>query len=169
MDAEELLKRYAAGERDFSGLNLRGAKLNGVDPSIDDLGAYNKPYENGIAADLSGINLSEADLTDAELSGTNLSNANLSRANLNRAGLGQCNLTNTNFRGANLTEAYLSCAELDGTDMREANLFYAEISQTYFGADVRGAKNVNTVNFTGTPVRGLVLEDGTIIDSDHDW
>ncbi|MEH2407577.1 pentapeptide repeat-containing protein [Nostoc sp.] len=71
--------------------------------------------------------------------------------------------------GANLTKACLSGAELDGTDMSRANLLYAAISETYFAADVRGAINVDTVDFTGTPVRGLVLEDGTIIDSDHDW
>jgi uncharacterized protein YjbI with pentapeptide repeats len=42
MDAEELLRRYAAGERDFSGANLRRIKLQYVS--------------------LSGINLSGVDL-----------------------------------------------------------------------------------------------------------
>ena len=28
MDVEELYRRYAAGERDFSGVDLRGADLN---------------------------------------------------------------------------------------------------------------------------------------------
>lgn len=31
MDAEELLQRYAAGERDFSEVDLSGANLSGVD------------------------------------------------------------------------------------------------------------------------------------------
>ncbi len=43
MDAEELLSRYTAGERDFSGVDLSGADLED--------------------ADLSGINLNDADLS----------------------------------------------------------------------------------------------------------
>lgn len=31
MDAEELLRRYAAGERDFPGVDLSGAVLEGTD------------------------------------------------------------------------------------------------------------------------------------------
>lgn len=53
--------------------------------------------------------------------------------------------------------------------MRGANFLYADISGTHFGADVRGAINVTTVDFSGTPIHGLVLDDGTIIDSEHDW
>ena len=30
MDAEELLNRYAAGERDFTGVSLKGINLSGV-------------------------------------------------------------------------------------------------------------------------------------------
>ncbi len=32
MTAEELLHRYAAGQRDFSGVDLSGVDLGGVDP-----------------------------------------------------------------------------------------------------------------------------------------
>lgn len=160
-------RRYAAGERDFSGFDLKGVNVSGIDPDLD-IGAYDKLCPD-FAADLSEINLSGSDLTRAILAGANLSNANLTNANLTNAALERCNLTNTNLSGANLTKACLSGAELNGTNMSGANLLYAAISQTYFGADVRGAINVNTVDFTGTPVRGLVLEDGTIIDSDHDW
>ncbi|MEH2247034.1 pentapeptide repeat-containing protein [Nostoc sp.] len=31
MDVEKLLERYAAGKRDFSGIDLSGAKLSGFD------------------------------------------------------------------------------------------------------------------------------------------
>ncbi|MEH1895948.1 MAG: pentapeptide repeat-containing protein [Nostoc sp.] len=54
MDGEELRRRYAAGERDFSGLNLRGVNISGSEPMEDVF----------IKIDLSGINLSGANLTD---------------------------------------------------------------------------------------------------------
>lgn len=57
MDADELLKRYAKGERQFkearlSGIDLKGANLEGI---------------NLESADLTGANLSEANLTKAYL------------------------------------------------------------------------------------------------------
>jgi uncharacterized protein YjbI with pentapeptide repeats len=57
MRAEELLKRYAKGERDFFKANLREANLGG--------------------ANLSGANLSGADLREANLREANLRGADL--------------------------------------------------------------------------------------------
>lgn len=48
MDVNELLKRYAAGERDFKGINLIGSSLSGINLS---------------RANLREASLSEADLT----------------------------------------------------------------------------------------------------------
>jgi Pentapeptide repeats (8 copies) len=59
MDREELLRRYAAGERDFSGVDL-----SGVDVSEVDLDA-----EEPIGVDLTGINLSGAILKRTDLVG----------------------------------------------------------------------------------------------------
>jgi uncharacterized protein YjbI with pentapeptide repeats len=53
ISAEELLKRYAAGERDFSGIKLGNADFREINLS----GAY-----------LRGINLSGADLRGINLS-----------------------------------------------------------------------------------------------------
>jgi uncharacterized protein YjbI with pentapeptide repeats len=63
MDAEELLQRYAAGERDFSGVDLSGVNLN-----IGKLDKYDPSRNN-----LSGINLSGANLTRADMRCVNLS------------------------------------------------------------------------------------------------
>ena len=63
MDAQELLKRYNEGERDFVGANLRGAGLQ--------------------RADLGGANLFEANLEGANL----VQRAFLAEANLNGADL----------------------------------------------------------------------------------
>jgi len=60
-----ITERYATGERDFTGENLRGADLRG--------------------ADLNGADLRGADLIDADLRGANLNGAYLRGANLNGA------------------------------------------------------------------------------------
>ncbi|MEB3355238.1 MAG: pentapeptide repeat-containing protein [Synechococcales bacterium] len=65
MNSQTLLTRYAQGERDFSGANLRGCNFRGQN--------------------LSGINLSGADIRGANFAGATLTGANFSRA---RAGLG---------------------------------------------------------------------------------
>ncbi|PSF30445.1 pentapeptide repeat-containing protein [Aphanothece hegewaldii CCALA 016] len=167
MDGEELRRRYAAGQRDFSNLNLREVNLSGIAPELD-AGAYDELCPE-LAADLSEINLSGANLRRAILAGANLTNANLSYANLTNANLAYCNLTNTNLSNAILIRACLDCVEFDNTNLRGANLYLAEICQTCFKADATGATNLTTVNFGGTQVRGLVLDDGTVLDSDHDW
>jgi len=83
MDINEVQKRYAAGERNFFKLELRGANL-------------------------SGINLSEAEFDSADFTKANLSEANLSRANFRFA-----NLTQADIRGTNLSEAKLVNADLN--------------------------------------------------------
>ena len=163
MDGEELRRRYAAGERNFAGVNLRDANISGSDP-------WNNNY---IGANLSGINLSGANLYEANLSGANLSGADLSGANLTRALLTLCNLTGTNLSRANLTRAAMTGVTLMDTNMSGADLFWAEAINTRLSSIVNnfsGAKNLSTVNFEGTIVSDLTLEDGTVIDfCDHDW
>jgi uncharacterized protein YjbI with pentapeptide repeats len=66
MKAEELLRRYAAGERDFRGVNLRGQSFKGKD--------------------LSGANFSEADIRGANFTNAKLTGANFSGG---KAGLQQ--------------------------------------------------------------------------------
>ncbi|MEH2236669.1 pentapeptide repeat-containing protein [Nostoc sp.] len=68
MDAEELLRRYAAGERNFAGIELRNS-VNSTDL-----------FPNLEGADLRKINLRGASLYRVNLSGANLSSADLSGA-----------------------------------------------------------------------------------------
>ncbi len=58
--AKEVLRRYAAGERDFRGLNLRGQSFKG--------------------ADLSGADFSEADLRSTKFNGSTLKGVNFTGA-----------------------------------------------------------------------------------------
>ncbi len=64
MNKEELLAAYAAGRRDFTGVDLSGANLCGTDLQHADLSGANL-----CGADLSGADLSGADLTGADLTG----------------------------------------------------------------------------------------------------
>lgn len=59
MNRDELLSRYANGDRDFRGVNLSGVDLRGVNLSGADLRG----------ADLIGTDMRYADLTLATLSG----------------------------------------------------------------------------------------------------
>ena len=85
MTRDELLKRYANGDRDFRGANLYRANLSG--------------------ANLTRANLTRANLTRANLTDANLTRANLTRANLTDANLTDANLTDANLTGANMTRA----------------------------------------------------------------
>ena len=82
MSDENILKRYAAGERMFCKADLNGAKLNGADLRRADLRGADL---NG--ADLRRANLSWVDLRRANLKGVKLNGADLSWADLNGADL----------------------------------------------------------------------------------
>jgi uncharacterized protein YjbI with pentapeptide repeats len=54
--------------------------------------------------------------------------------------------------------------------MSNAELYCASIIQTQFAnTNVKGAKHFKTVDWTGTKMTNVVLDDGTVINSDHDW
>ncbi|MDJ0743652.1 MAG: pentapeptide repeat-containing protein [Xenococcaceae cyanobacterium MO_167.B27] len=69
MKASEVLKRYAAGKRNFKGVNLRGQSFRGKN--------------------LSGADFSGADFSKAQLQGTKFTGANLTGANFTGAKCGR--------------------------------------------------------------------------------
>lgn len=161
MDVEQLYRRYAAGERDFPGVDLSHANLNVADVGdIRDL----PPGQN----ELSGINLSGANLTRAELSFVNLSGANLSSANLEFA-----ILLGTILTGANLRDAILDYAELGGklidADLREASLFCTILNCTNLTrANLMGA--TFQVSAKGRLIfSDTIMPDGTINNEDENY
>lgn len=109
---EELLRRYAAGEREFeqvrlSEADLHNAILHGIDLS---------------EAILNEANLSRADLRGADFSWADLSGANLCGADLRGAIFTRADLTGANLTHANLLKADLSLANLENADLSEAIL-----------------------------------------------
>lgn len=136
MDADELIERYAHGERDFRGIMLRDAELAETSLSHADLRD----------ADLTGVNLCSADLTLAEfthatLLGANLEGADLRRANLRWALLSESVLRAADLSWANLQGAALHHANLSRAKLRGAGLCHADLSAAILTeADLTGAK-----------------------------
>ncbi|NJP09909.1 MAG: hypothetical protein HC866_10845 [Leptolyngbyaceae cyanobacterium RU_5_1] len=131
MKAEEILKRYATGERNFPAANLIEASLSGVNLSKANLSGADLSVANLCGSNLSDTNLSHAKLNVARLSGANLSRANLYEANLNVANLALADLSKAEMRQASLVRAEMARAELSG-----ANISYANLS----GADLKDAR-----------------------------
>lgn len=131
MNAEELLKQYATGERDFSEAKLCEVNLSGAN-----LSSINFREANLSVANLSGSNLTEADLRKTKLNVAKLSGANLTRANLAEANLNVANLTLADLNHADLRQASLVRAEMARSELSTANLSYANLS----GADLKDAK-----------------------------
>lgn len=156
MDAEELLRRYAAGERNFAGvdlfsgsgrLNLKGADLRGI---------------NLRGAMLHFADLSGANLSDAQLIGANLEHIVLREADLSRANLEGANLKCANLDSANLNYACLNYANLYLTSLKNSNLLYAELRWCILiKTDLHGAKDLNLSNMSGLIVWYVTLPDGS--------
>ena len=79
MNAEELLRRYAAGERNFTGVNLSGLKIREK-------------------VDLDGINLSQAIAKQADLGFFTIHNANLEGIDLRDSFFEECYFVGANFQ-----------------------------------------------------------------------
>lgn len=152
MKAEEVLKQYATGERNFAAANLNEVNLSGANLSKANLSGANLSVAN-----LSGSNLSEADLSKAKLNVTKLSGANLSKANLTEANLNVANLTLADLSGAELSKASLVRAELARSDFSGANLRRVNFS----GADLKDAKlrqaNLSHANLSRADLKWATL------------
>lgn len=158
--ADELIRRYAAGERHFINANLRCAMLAKSALSEVTLSRAKLSGANLIEANLIGADLTAADLSEANLSGVSLNKANLVRTNLTKANLGCADL-----RGANLSKANLSEACLCEADLRGANLSFAELR----GSDLSKAQllgaNLTDAKLTLTDFERAALEDEAISNS----
>jgi uncharacterized protein YjbI with pentapeptide repeats len=125
--------------RDFSGLNLRGIKMDrAVLRGADFTGAHLQSA-NLIGAILQEAHFDRADLSRARLSGANLVSASLENTRLAKAEMEFALMANSVLRGACLQEADMSGAQLDGTvligaDLRKANLRGAGLRHAKLGA-----------------------------------
>ncbi len=156
-NAEELLERYAAGERDFRGAKLNRANLYDAVLAKSQLNAADLT-----AADLRGANLAEAGLYGADLRGARLSSANISNAGLIDANLCDARLDDTrahttDFRRARLRRANLCRADLVEASFGEADLYGADFGGAYLGFVNMVDTEIGDANFGGVQLAGTFL------------
>jgi isoamylase len=152
MDRGELLRRYAAGERDFTGADLRSADLSNCDLRGAKL----------VRAQLHGANLCTANLQGADFSGAGLDAAldGLPRVNLKEA-----NLDEGRFDGADLSAALLQRASLKNAHFANARLGAADFAGADLsGADFTGAafSGAGRTIFQGANLTGAILANGDL-------
>ena len=188
MDAQELLRRYAAGERDFSKARLRGIMLDMTD--LKDI--------NLSGADLSGADLSGADLSGANLSGARLCEGIFIKVNFSGADLSGADLTYSGIIKSNFTKAILDGAKMGGeggviedscfdkASLRGATFIMASIGHTTMrdavldGTSFGGDYFFSDLDLTGASLKGsdfilpeyippgggrIILPDGRILGS----
>lgn len=166
MNVRELITQYAAGVRDFRGVNLNEANLRGVKLSDANLSGANLNIANLSGANLSRVNLNQARLNVARLSAANLSHAKLNRALLNVANLIRADLGNAELIEALIMRAELIRAELSGANLTSANLSGTDLRE----ATLRGANlsysNLSEVNLRDAILSGAILEQVTLSGAD---
>jgi uncharacterized protein YjbI with pentapeptide repeats len=167
--AQELLSRYAAGEREFGaamvigadlrGASLRGASLIGANLSRADIRGVRLIGANLRGADLSYANLSQAYLPTTYLPGANLSHTDFGGANLSRANLQGADLFNADLHGADLHGAKLIGARLFGADLRDADLSGADLRSADLNGTILRSADLSGANFDDADLAETVLVD----------
>lgn len=154
---EELLKRYAEGERNFPLISLydekcvlRGADLRGINM----VGGY---FAGG---SLWNTNLSDSCLIGFDFNCMGFDGANFSHPDLTGACLWSAFFTNANFsncilKGANLRKAILCNANLRGAVLDGANLA---------DTDFTGAHFFIKRHMTGILFWNTTMPDGSVIE-----
>jgi uncharacterized protein YjbI with pentapeptide repeats len=112
--------------KDFTGGNLRGTVLNGIDLSCANFAHVNLRGAELCDVDFSDSNLKGSKLSGADLSGAYLENTDLRYSDLHRASLALANLAEADLRGANLEE----------TNLSQATLSYAQVEGARFGKNI---------------------------------
>ncbi len=155
---EELLRRYAAGERNFPFIQIddrNGVLIKADLRGINLVGGYlvNAGWWN---ANLSGACLVAADFSGAGIDGSDLSNADLTGACLWGADLSGANLSSCILKGANLRKAILADANLRGVCLDSAILADASFN---------GAQNFVIHQYmTGILFWNTIMPDGSVVE-----
>lgn len=115
---EELLGRYAAGERNFIDIRL---------PEKSDLTRVNLSGAILLGADLVGANFTDANLTNCDLRYSFVYSTNFTRANLEGANISSCHASGAIFKNASLLDTVgffgIQCGALfEDTIMRDGSV-----------------------------------------------
>lgn len=167
MNVEELLEQYAADLREFSGTNLSGVSLAGVNLSRSTF--LNANFN---AAKLTSADFSHSSCQHASFHGANLTLADFSHAELEQADFSKAELTRADFSAANLHGANLSYADLRDAKLRCGNLTKANLSRAdlrytkLISANLQGANltssDLSSADLSGTDLRRSELRQATL-------
>ncbi|PLZ95328.1 hypothetical protein CEN50_22705 [Fischerella thermalis CCMEE 5268] len=166
---EELLRKYAVGERDFTGVeivefrirDLLEINLSGSDFRYANIQKLVR-YTEGIKLNLSCANLRGLNLEYAHFEHANLQKADLSYTDMWCAALHSADLTGTDLSGAKLHEAVfynanLSRANLSGAHLLDTHFDYANLTEANF-------RYARKVNFGNAYLQDTIMSDGSVIN-----
>ena len=140
MTAEELLRRYAAGERDFVGIKLKNIDLRSIDLSGSNF--TNARITNVI---FNGVNLSKAILIGTQIDSTNFILNTIEGANLSQSDMFGVFIEKTNLKRCKIEgSSFIECT-FEKVDMEEAI--------------VRNNLWGDTTRLIGTNLRGAIWEE----------
>jgi uncharacterized protein YjbI with pentapeptide repeats len=160
MTAEDFLKLYREGQRDFPGADLSGMSFDCEDLSDINLAGANlrgtKLCENNLAnanfqnADLRGVKISaecrghNIDFSDTNFEATGMyegiiEKANFSRANFRNASFAQFLMTGCNFNAADFSNSWISETDFSGSSFIGANFHKAHVDVNFFDATITEA------------------------------
>jgi uncharacterized protein YjbI with pentapeptide repeats len=157
---DELLSRYAAGERNFSAVNIkRDYTLRGNVKRTERLGFFD--------VDLQGINLSGSDLRWTSFIRCNLSEANLSGVNLDGGIFHEANLEKANATGIILSHCTIKLSNFRHADLTGACFYRTEcICVDFTGSDMRYSSWTQCHDLDDSDFSRVDLEMATLIDVD---
>jgi uncharacterized protein YjbI with pentapeptide repeats len=170
MTAEELLREYKGGRRDFRGMDLRGIDLGGADfLDVDFRGAK-----------LSGATLSDffrpssivgafagADLRGARLIAGSFLGSSFAAANLEDAHFEEAFCWGVGFNGANLSNAHLEKAMFQSADLTGADLSSAGLTSTNFYSAIFNETKFSSAFFGNTVLANVDLTAAELTDTTH--
>jgi uncharacterized protein YjbI with pentapeptide repeats len=153
MDIQELLERYAAGERDFSFVrSFKNLKV----PQSQNLSDINFQGCRFHEVDFSQVNLAGAELTGIVCSATSFRNANLRGANISAATFWE----ETDFSEADLSFANLSKLTVEDAIFQRAILISSDLSES----DIKGA-DFQAANLTQSNLRDAWISSSNFRDA----
>ena len=156
---------------DLHGVDLISKNLENINFSKTSLVNVQLNPANLANSDFSDANMVSVVLRDANLDNAYLLNARVVEAHLERISLKNAVLMGANFRGTNLTDANLTEAKFWLTNLAQVKLFNTDFTNATMGysflefLDLRSAKGLETVNFTGPlsiGIETLYLSKGQI-------
>jgi uncharacterized protein YjbI with pentapeptide repeats len=160
MTAEDFLKLYREGQRDFPEADLSGMSFYCEDLSNINFAGANLRKTKMCEVNLANANFQDADLrgfeisaecrghninfSDANFEGTEmyegmLEKANFSRTNFRNASFAQFSMTDCNFGHADFNNAWLSETDFSGGSFNGAIFHKAHVDVNFFDADIMGA------------------------------